>query len=101
MIAELMLTIMYNPVIIQLGSDIHSTNSDFVSRACTNCHTNIHGSNSTVESRDGIQEIGGEYEIKLYILIFSLATILIPFRAVFGGESALEGEVTLKGQLSM
>ena len=36
--------------------------------------------------------------IKLYILIFSLATILIPFRAVFGGESALEGEVTLKGQ---
>lgn len=38
--------------------------------------------------------------IKLYILIFSLAVILIPFRAVFGGESALEGEVTVKGQLA-
>lgn len=37
--------------------------------------------------------------IKLYILIFSLAMILIPFRAVFGGESALEGEVTVKGQI--
>jgi len=39
--------------------------------------------------------------IKLYILIFSLAVILIPFRAVFGGESALvEGDVAVKGQLA-
>jgi len=38
-------------------------------------------------------------KIKLYILIFSLAIILIPFRTVFGGESAFEGEVTVKGQL--
>jgi MtrB/PioB family decaheme-associated outer membrane protein len=37
--------------------------------------------------------------IKIYILIFSLAVILIPFRTVFGGESAFEGEVTAKGQL--
>ncbi|MBI5098755.1 MAG: MtrB/PioB family outer membrane beta-barrel protein [Nitrospirae bacterium] len=37
--------------------------------------------------------------LRLYILIFLLAVILIPFRAVFGGESAFEGEVTAKGQL--
>ena len=37
--------------------------------------------------------------LKLYILIFSLAVILIPFRAVFGGESVIEGEVAVKGQL--
>jgi MtrB/PioB family decaheme-associated outer membrane protein len=38
--------------------------------------------------------------LRLYILIFSLAIILIPFRAVFGGESGIEGEVTAKGVLT-
>lgn len=36
--------------------------------------------------------------IKLYILIFLPALILIPLHAVFGGESAFKGEVTAKGQ---
>jgi MtrB/PioB family decaheme-associated outer membrane protein len=37
--------------------------------------------------------------LKLYILIFSLAIVLIPFRAVFAGESGLEGEASVRGQL--
>ena len=38
-------TIMYNSRDTFKGSDIDSYKQRFVSRACTNCHTNIHGSN--------------------------------------------------------